>query len=97
MANPFNLNVRLEDDDNHNLPLYLNEPIVEGDTAYGNVLVQLASFFFDTARISFLNLPFWTGFDLNLPLDEFGAVDLDFSNKTCPARFMDALVFFFYS
>ena len=54
MANPFDLNVRLEDDDNHNLPLDLNEPIVEGDTAYGNVLVQLASLFFsDTTHISF--------------------------------------------
>ncbi|KAG2605669.1 hypothetical protein PVAP13_4NG213741, partial [Panicum virgatum] len=48
----FDLNVRLEDDDNHNLPLDLNEPIVESDTAYG--------------------------FDLNLPLDEFGAIDLYF-------------------
>jgi hypothetical protein len=40
MANPFDLNVHLEDDDDHNLPLDLNEPIVEGDTAYGNVLVH---------------------------------------------------------
>ncbi|KAF0918776.1 hypothetical protein E2562_026157 [Oryza meyeriana var. granulata] len=52
MANPFDLNVRLEEDDDDNLPLDFNEPILENHTRYG--------------------------FDLNLPLEEFGAVDFDY-------------------
>lgn len=37
MSNSFDLNIRLEDD-GHNLPLDLNEPILEDDTTHGNEL-----------------------------------------------------------
>ncbi|KAK8444704.1 hypothetical protein SEVIR_9G186333v4 [Setaria viridis] len=49
MANPFDLNIRVEEDDDNNLPFDLNKAILEDHTTYG--------------------------FDLNLPLDEFGVVD----------------------
>ncbi|XP_066324288.1 uncharacterized protein [Miscanthus floridulus] len=52
IANPFDLNVRVEEDNDGNLPFDLNEAILEDHTTYG--------------------------FDLNLPLDEFGAVDFDY-------------------
>jgi len=56
MAEPrvvgFDLNVRLEEDENGNLAFDLNDAIL--DNGNGN------------------------GFDLNLPLDEFGAVDFDY-------------------
>ncbi|XP_066384659.1 uncharacterized protein [Miscanthus floridulus] len=52
MANPFDLNVRVEEDDDDNLPFDLDEAILEDHTTYG--------------------------FDLNLPLDEFGAIDFDY-------------------
>ncbi|XP_066320055.1 uncharacterized protein [Miscanthus floridulus] len=51
----FDLNVRIEQDDDSNLPFNLNEPILE-DQRYCFVV----------------------SFDLNLPLDEFGAVDFDY-------------------
>lgn len=38
MANPFDLNIRLEEDDGDNVPFDLNEPILEDHTTYGNVL-----------------------------------------------------------
>jgi len=66
MAHPFDLNVRLEE-----------------DAVYGNVLLLLSYmlpilFFFYMLHIfSFSIFTSWTGFDLNLPLNEFGAVDLD--------------------
>ncbi|XP_066396509.1 uncharacterized protein [Miscanthus floridulus] len=47
----FDLNVRIEQDDDGNLPFNLNEPILEDHS---------------------------NGIDLNLPLDEFGAVDFDY-------------------
>jgi hypothetical protein len=50
-------------------------------------------FFFDTARISFSFFPFWTGFDLNLPLEEFGAVDLDFL-QNLPGKIYGCACFF---
>jgi hypothetical protein len=53
-------------------------------------------FFFDTARISFSFFPFWTGFDLNLPLEEFGAVDLDFL-QNLPGKIYGCACFFFYT
>ena len=42
MANPFDLNVRLEEDDGD---VDLNEPILEDDTINGNVLLSLFGFF----------------------------------------------------
>jgi len=42
MANPFDLNVRLEEDDGD---VDLNEPILEDDTINGNVLISLFGFF----------------------------------------------------
>jgi hypothetical protein len=38
--------------------------------------------------------PFWTGFDLNLPLDEYGAVDFDFVQNL--AIILSVLVFFLF-
>lgn len=82
----FDLNVRLEDDDG-NLPFDLNEPVLEEHNNNGTVSVLLGLLFpfmiFTAAAclsISFLSLffSFSTGFDLNLPLDEFGAVDFDY-------------------
>ena len=43
MANPFDLNVRLEEDDGD---VDLNEPILEDDTINGNVLLSLFVFFY---------------------------------------------------
>ena len=40
---------------------------VEPPLEHGNVMSILSIFFY-----------FWTGIDLNLPLDEFGAVDFDY-------------------
>jgi len=86
----FDLNVRLEDDDDGNLPLDLNEH--EGDDGnagfdlnkpeddeHGNgttssCLVHVKHHFFSPAACS----SFFIGFDLNLPLDEFGVVDFDY-------------------
>ena len=68
------LNVRLEDDDNG---FDLNVGLEEDD--YGNVfpcLILLVSLNLHLSLFFFLF--FWTGFDLNLPLDEYGAVDFDF-------------------
>jgi hypothetical protein len=81
MANPFDLNVRLEEDDGD---VDLNEPILEDDTTNGNVLLGLFGFFVLYSKqervVTFLIffLLFWTGFDLNLPLDDFGAIDFDY-------------------
>nr|XP_034570354.1 uncharacterized protein LOC117835101 [Setaria viridis] len=61
----FDLNVRLEDDDDGNLPLDLNEH--EGDD--GNAGFDLNEPEDDEHG---------NGFDLNLPLDEFGVVDFDY-------------------
>jgi len=44
MANPFDLNVRLEEDDGD---VDLNEPILEDDTINGNVLLSLFGFLFN--------------------------------------------------
>jgi len=41
MANPFDLNVRLEEDGD----VDLNDPILEDDTTNGNVLLSLFGFF----------------------------------------------------
>jgi len=81
MANPLDLNVRLEEDDHDNLPFDLNEPTLEDHVTYGNVLLlSLFVFIFKATMCSFVShlYFFWSGFDLNLPLDEYGAVDLDF-------------------
>ena len=82
MANPFDLNVRVEEDDDDNLPFDLNEAILEDHTTYGNVLSSFVLFLYSKQQrvLMFLIffLLFWTRFDLNLPLDEFGAVDFDY-------------------
>ena len=96
----FDLNIRLEDDDDGNLPLDLNEH--EGDDGnagfdlnepeddeHGNgttssCLVHVKHHFFSLAACSSSLVAkracssFFIGFDLNLPLDEFGAVDFDY-------------------
>lgn len=82
MADPidsgFDLNVRLEEDDDGNLPFDLNEPILE-DHNNGKQKRQIS---FSVSRFLFsllsLSFPFSIGIDLNLPLDEFGAVDFDY-------------------
>jgi len=61
----FDLNVRLEDDDDGNIPLDVNEH--EDDD--GNAGFDLNESVHDEHG---------NGFDLNLPLDEFGAVDFDY-------------------
>ena len=82
IANPFDLNVRVEEDDDDNLPFDLNEAILEDHTTYGNVLRLFVLFLYSKQQrvLMFLIffILFWTGFDLNLPLDEFGAVDFDY-------------------
>jgi len=82
IANPFDLNVRVEEDDDDNLPFDLNEAILEDHTTYGNVLSSFVLFLYSKQQrvLMFLIffLLFWTGFDLNLPLDEFGVVDFDY-------------------
>ena len=45
MANPFDLNFRIEEDDDDNLPFDLNEAILEDHTTYGNVLRSFVLFF----------------------------------------------------
>jgi len=45
MANPLDLNVRLEEDDHDNLPFDLNEPTLQDHVTYGNVLL-LSLFFY---------------------------------------------------
>jgi len=61
----FDLNVRLEDDDDGDIPLDLNEH--EADD--GNASFDLNEPVHDEHG---------NGFDLNLPVDEFGAVDFDY-------------------
>ncbi|XP_066374537.1 uncharacterized protein [Miscanthus floridulus] len=63
----FDLNVRLEEDNNGNFAFDLNEPILEDHNDSGNVST------FSEFVVSFL-----TGFDLKLTLDEYGAVDFDY-------------------
>ena len=46
IANPFDLNVRVEEDDDDNLPFDLNEAILEDHTTYGNVLRSFVLFFY---------------------------------------------------
>jgi len=41
----FDLNVRMEEDDDGNLPFNLNEPILEDHNNNGNVLIHSHSFF----------------------------------------------------
>jgi len=67
------LNVRLEDDDNG---FDLNVGLEEDD--YGNVFPCLILLVSLNVHLSLIFSFFWTGFDLNLPLDEYGAVDFDF-------------------
>ena len=73
MAYQFDLNVQLEDDDDGNLPFDLNDPVMED---HGNVCFH----FFCIIPCTFYHSLsfFYTGIDLNLPLDEFGAVDFDY-------------------
>jgi len=61
----FDLNVRLEDDDDGDIPLDLNEHKVDG----GNASFDLS----EPVHDEHVNR-----FDLNLPVDEFGAVDFDY-------------------
>jgi len=44
MANPFNLNIRLEEDDDDNLPFHLNEAILEDHTTYGEKMTMVMCF-----------------------------------------------------
>jgi len=46
MANPFDLNVRLEEDDDDNLSFDLNEAILEDHTTYGNVVSLFVLFLY---------------------------------------------------
>jgi len=56
MANPFDLNVRLEEDDDDILPFDLNEPIMEDHTTYGNVLSLFVLFLiFKATTCSFVS------------------------------------------
>jgi hypothetical protein len=84
----FDLNVRLEEDDDSNLPFDLNNPILEDHNNNGKQQCQITTTMYSVCLFFFLYskqqrvvmfliffLLFWTGFDLNLPLDEFGAVD----------------------
>ena len=45
IASPFDLNVRVEEDDDDNLPFDLNEAILEDHTTYGNVLSSFVLFY----------------------------------------------------
>jgi len=54
MANPFDLNVRLEEDDDDNLSF--NEAILEDHTTYGNVLSLFVLFLiFKATTCSFVS------------------------------------------
>ena len=56
MANPFDLNVRLEEDDDDNLSFDLNEAILEDHTTYGNVLSLFVLFLiFKATTCSFVS------------------------------------------
>ena len=51
IANPFDLNVRVEEDDDDNLPFDLNEAILEDHTTYGNVLRSFVLFFIQSNNV----------------------------------------------
>ena len=74
----FDLNVRLEEDDNGNFAFNLNEPILEDYNDSGNVFPSLSLLFPSSSTFSEFVVSFLTGFDLNLTLDEYGAVDFDY-------------------
>ena len=74
----------------------LNEPPLE----HGNDNASLISFLLRRILfelfiiVSFLYViashiivSFWIGFELNLPLDEYGAINLDFEEKPCRQDF----------
>ena len=100
MADPrvaaFDLNVRLEEDDNGNLAFDLNEPILESGNDNGNHLSCLSLLFPSSAIFSDFLFHFWTGFDLNLPLDEYGAVDFDYIQNLAGNFFSLFFPFFDY-
>ena len=98
MAIPFDLNVRLEED-HDNLPSDINEPTLEDHATHGNVLLLCLFVCFDIKAttcsfVSHFSFFLWTGFDLNMPLDEFGAVDLDFL-QNLPGKVYKRLCFCF--
>jgi hypothetical protein len=88
------LNVRLEDDDDGNLSLDLNEhenddgntsfdlnePVHDenGNGTTSSSLVHVKHYFFSSAACTTACSSFFIGFDLNLPLDEFRAVDFHY-------------------
>ena len=92
----FDLNVRLEDDDDGDIPLDLNEHEADDGNAsfdlnkhvhdeHGNGTTPtsscLAACTVHNVLLFVAELScsiFFIGFNLNLPLDEFGAVDFDY-------------------
>jgi hypothetical protein len=66
-------------DDDGDVVFDLNDPPLEHDNGItGSSLVHLLPCHLFLSIVSHIKRTIVTGFDLNLPLDEFGAIDLDY-------------------
>ena len=87
----FDLNVRLEDDDDGDVVFDLNDPPLEHDNGITcSSLVHFLPCYLFLSIVSHIKRTIVTGFDLNLPLDEFGAVDFNYLQN------LDGTLFFPY-
>lgn len=87
----FDLNVPVVEDDNGNATFDLNEPVLEDVNDNGKFPSAYDMIWWDSISTAYdfiSSFTFLTGIDLNLPLDEYGAVNFDFLENIAGKNFL---------